>query len=78
MGQNSNLYKMLFIFSTPVLIRQVWQLKAVFFPAKVSNTSCSITNTSLLLNSVKYTQKSFTAFGLCSNECTLNVNLKGR
>ncbi len=33
---------MLFIFSTPVLIRHLWQLKTVVF-ALVSNTHCSIT-----------------------------------
>ncbi len=30
-GQSSNLYFMLFIFSTPVLIRHLWQLKTVVF-----------------------------------------------
>ncbi len=33
---------MLFIFSNPVLIRHLWQLKTVFFPALVSNAGCSI------------------------------------
>jgi hypothetical protein len=35
-GQSSN------HFSTPVLIRHLWQLKAVCFPALVSNTHSSI------------------------------------
>ncbi len=39
---------MLFIFSTPVLIRHLRQLKAVVFPAWVSNMCCSIANTSML------------------------------
>jgi len=30
-GQSSNLYLNVFIFSTPVLIRHLWQLKAVVF-----------------------------------------------
>ncbi len=30
-GQNSNLYLILFHFSTPVLIRHLWQLKTVVF-----------------------------------------------
>ena len=30
-GQSYNLYYMLFIFSTPVLIRHLWQLKTVVF-----------------------------------------------
>jgi len=33
---------MLFIFTTPVLIRHLWQPKKVFFPALVSNMGCSI------------------------------------
>jgi hypothetical protein len=37
-GQSSNLY-MLFIFSAPVLIRQLWQLKTVVF-LLVSNKCC--------------------------------------
>ncbi len=35
---------MLFIFSTPVLIRHLWQFKTVVFPALVSNMLCSIVN----------------------------------
>jgi hypothetical protein len=34
--------EMLFIFSTPVLIRNLWQLKAVAFPAFVPNMCYSI------------------------------------
>ncbi len=33
---------MLFIFATPVLIRHMWQLKTVVFPALVPNTHCAI------------------------------------
>ncbi len=32
---------MLFIFSTPVLIRHLWQLKTAVFPAYVPKTVCS-------------------------------------
>ncbi len=39
-GQGSNLYLNAVGFSTPVLIRHMWQLKAVF-PALVFNMWCS-------------------------------------
>ncbi len=32
----------MFIFLTPVLIRHLWQLKTVVFPALVPNTHCAI------------------------------------
>ncbi len=40
-GQSSNLYLNVVHFSTPVLIRHLWQLKTVF-PALVSNMCCYI------------------------------------
>jgi hypothetical protein len=41
-GQSSNPFLTLFIFSTPELIRNLWQLKTAVFPASVSITCCSI------------------------------------
>ncbi len=41
-GKSFNLYLNVVLFSSPVLINQLWQLKTVFFPALVSHTCCSI------------------------------------
>jgi hypothetical protein len=41
-GQSSNLYLNEVHFSTTVLIRHLWQLKAAVFPQKVSIMHCSI------------------------------------
>jgi hypothetical protein len=41
-GQSFIPYLNVVHFSTPVLIRHLWQLKTVVFPALVSNTCCSI------------------------------------
>ncbi len=42
-GQSSNIYLNGVYFSTQVLIRHLWQLKAVVFPALLSNLRSSIT-----------------------------------
>ncbi len=48
-GQSYSLFQMLFIFSTPVLIRHLWNLKTVF-PALVPSTCSSIARTELFAN----------------------------
>jgi hypothetical protein len=44
-GQSSSLYLNVVHFSTPELIRHLWQLKTIVFPALMSNMRCSITYT---------------------------------
>jgi hypothetical protein len=68
---------MLFIFSTPVLIRRLWQLKSVFFPGLASNMCCSIAVNTILLMKVTFEEKIKRHSKLFALRNEINCHVKG-